>query len=771
MDNSPLSPHIIRLLSKKDNEIIEFTNGKRVPKPMLTSTIPSTANVRAPLVVRGEGLKPFPGMSKFLVVQFIPDASVAVRETVTVGQQDINPCCDKCIVVIVPDIVSGTYNVRVGFNCKKMDTALESDKIVQSLKEEYVWSNLVIVVVEGAKAEKTSGKRPLNFSTSKRKKLKASKGNGEDMTHLSDDLFNTILHGDVEFVRQYVEQRTAETKVTYDFDRRDDDGFTPLHYAVAYNWNGLVDYFLKCNADPNRTDRDGWTPLHWAVKANNMEGVNLLLAFGADQTVPNYSRQYPVEMAHDRGYTHMAATLQGMQEAEYKKSNESFESANLTSTTTTTSGTTPADDANGSNDAKMLAKHGFEPYIMPDTFAFKAGIVDKHNTVKFIQQAEKLGLTPTHRSNLMEAFKSLRTLRYRLFWIMLSNPLFNKFCEWDSDGVHFIVHNSKGLLDVLGLYFGLRGSNSAVDWMSHLARRKSPVKKDMSNNTGGDIWTNLRPDTFNSSTNLEKLKDITSEKKEKGKRGAAAKKETAAHEESSLDLSMGGGLDISSTQDMTIDMTPIKSQMSSSSIVGDESSMDTMQIMSSEEASHLATTESTADAPMDAEEPVVVTDAQLKQLVQEQQENTQQAQVNPNEDKDVDFISSFKSTTELLGKTFPVASESERPRSIEDLIIEYVDPHKKEIEMVPYFRFTEPRDGYTVESFLKKIGRGCDAHIEHFPTWEDLMNANSRKLKHLQVPVRPRKWIVHWVEQWKQGRNPVLISKSKSIAKVNTKKQ
>ncbi|KAF2072063.1 hypothetical protein CYY_006629 [Polysphondylium violaceum] len=110
--------------------------------------------------------------------------------------------------------------------------------------------------------------------------------------------------------------------------------------------------------------------------------------------------------------------------------------------------------------------------------------------------------------------------------------------------------------------------------------------------------------------------------------------------------------------------------------------------------------------------------------------------------------------------------------TIEDLIIEYKDPHapKTVDNYVPYFRFTEPRDGYTVESFLQKIGRNCDSHVGLFERWDDLMNTSPKKLKKAQVPVRERKWILHWVEQWKQGRNPEYISLTRSIAKRNTKK-
>ncbi|EGC29707.1 hypothetical protein DICPUDRAFT_158685 [Dictyostelium purpureum] len=119
----------------------------------------------------------------------------------------------------------------------------------------------------------------------------------------------------------------------------------------------------------------------------------------------------------------------------------------------------------------------------------------------------------------------------------------------------------------------------------------------------------------------------------------------------------------------------------------------------------------------------------------------------------------------------PLLPIDEPLTSIEDLVINYIDPFEtvKPTTYAPFFRFAEPR-GYTVETFLQKIGRECESHVELFPTWEDLMSTTSRKLKDLQVPVKNRKWILHWVEQFKQGRDPVFVSKAKSIAKVNKKK-
>jgi hypothetical protein len=38
-------------------------------------------------------------------------------------------------------------------------------------------------------------------------------------------------------------------------------------------------------------------------------------------------------------------------------------------------------------------------------------------------------------------------------------------------------------------------------------------------------------------------------------------------------------------------------------------------------------------------------------------------------------------------------------------------------------------DGMTVELFLEKIGKGCKAHLDKFPSWEELMTMKTREMK------------------------------------------
>ena len=67
-----------------------------------------------------------------------------------------------------------------------------------------------------------------------------------------------------------------------DVNARDKDGNTPLHWAVWYGHDNIVELLLAAGADVNARDEDGKTPLHLAAQWGREGCARLLLAAGAD---------------------------------------------------------------------------------------------------------------------------------------------------------------------------------------------------------------------------------------------------------------------------------------------------------------------------------------------------------------------------------------------------------------------------------------------------------------------------------------------------------
>eukprot|EP01092_Planopodium_desertum_P012795 TRINITY_DN6074_c0_g2_i2.p1 TRINITY_DN6074_c0_g2~~TRINITY_DN6074_c0_g2_i2.p1 ORF type:complete len:209 (+),score=8.66 TRINITY_DN6074_c0_g2_i2:70-627(+) len=69
----------------------------------------------------------------------------------------------------------------------------------------------------------------------------------------------------------------------------------------------------------------------------------------------------------------------------------------------------------------------------------------------------------------------------------------------------------------------------------------------------------------------------------------------------------------------------------------------------------------------------------------------------------------------------------------------------------------EPRDGMTLEKFLKTIGRGAEEHVEKIQTWENLFNWRGKQFRRAEIPIKVRKWIMRWTEHYRQGREPKYV--------------
>ncbi|KAJ8736877.1 hypothetical protein PYW07_000148 [Mythimna separata] len=78
---------------------------------------------------------------------------------------------------------------------------------------------------------------------------------------------------------------------------RDANGGTPLHVAAAKGYVDVAKILLEeCGVDPDCLDYDGWTPLHAAALWGQKEATALLLKYGADPLLKNYSGQTCLEL-------------------------------------------------------------------------------------------------------------------------------------------------------------------------------------------------------------------------------------------------------------------------------------------------------------------------------------------------------------------------------------------------------------------------------------------------------------------------------------------
>jgi len=88
-------------------------------------------------------------------------------------------------------------------------------------------------------------------------------------------------------------------------------GQTPLHVALNYGRKDVAEFLLASGADANAKDNDGETPLHYAVM-DILQGRNvaeLLLANGAEINAQDKKGHTPLRKAADKGWPDVAELL------------------------------------------------------------------------------------------------------------------------------------------------------------------------------------------------------------------------------------------------------------------------------------------------------------------------------------------------------------------------------------------------------------------------------------------------------------------------------
>eukprot|EP01135_Chromosphaera_perkinsii_P001066 Nk52_evm16s158 gene=Nk52_evmTU16s158 len=70
--------------------------------------------------------------------------------------------------------------------------------------------------------------------------------------------------------------------------------------------------------------------------------------------------------------------------------------------------------------------------------------------------------------------------------------------------------------------------------------------------------------------------------------------------------------------------------------------------------------------------------------------------------------------------------------------------------------------GFTVDTFLGKIGRGLAGKAAAFESWEDLFSCNSRKLEQKGIETKERKHLLNMMERFRRGIDPHMMGPTKS---------
>ena len=81
-----------------------------------------------------------------------------------------------------------------------------------------------------------------------------------------------------------------------DVNITDDNGSTPLHWAIRTESIESIEFLIEQGADVNAADDNGLTPLHWTTCTDNIKLAELLLEKGADINAADIYDRTPIHV-------------------------------------------------------------------------------------------------------------------------------------------------------------------------------------------------------------------------------------------------------------------------------------------------------------------------------------------------------------------------------------------------------------------------------------------------------------------------------------------
>jgi len=110
-------------------------------------------------------------------------------------------------------------------------------------------------------------------------------------------LFAAAKRNNISLMNEYITQKGKN----FDPNVIDPLGSTPLHYSAGSNYKEGLEILLAKGANCNiKNATSGETPLHRAIWGGHVEAVRKLIEMGADATIPNANKQTPLQLAKSK---------------------------------------------------------------------------------------------------------------------------------------------------------------------------------------------------------------------------------------------------------------------------------------------------------------------------------------------------------------------------------------------------------------------------------------------------------------------------------------
>ncbi|KMY54994.1 hypothetical protein AC623_14505 [Bacillus sp. FJAT-27231] len=121
--------------------------------------------------------------------------------------------------------------------------------------------------------------------------------------------FGLVIAGGVYILEKAADFMLADDFENYDEEEAAAEPIPPMIEAVVKGDTTAVAAFIRKGEDVQLTDNQGYTPLHWAVLDNNKELVDQLLEAGADPNEEDYYGMTPFSKAAEQGNAKMVQRL------------------------------------------------------------------------------------------------------------------------------------------------------------------------------------------------------------------------------------------------------------------------------------------------------------------------------------------------------------------------------------------------------------------------------------------------------------------------------